>query len=211
MTAEPARGAGEAPEEREVKLRVGDDFAMPGLEDLGGASVADEGERLLVAVYWDTDALDLARAGVGVRHRNGTWTYKGRSRRDGHAVVREEREVEGCDGERLPDELRAVVAESADLALLHPVATVQTRRRTLRISRRNESIELVTDHVTVRDGERSAAMFSEVEVEYDRGSENLAGAVVARLIDGGAVVDGTAKYVRALRALGHHPPDVWQQ
>src|ERR1035437_9773714 len=202
MTAEPARRAGEAPEEREVKLRVGDDFAMPGLEDLGGASVADEGERRVVGGEWGSGDL---------RPRNGTWTYKGRSRRDGHAVVREEREVEGCDGERLPDELRAVVAESADLALLHPVAPVQTRRRTLRISRGNESIELVTDHVTVRDGERSAATFSEVEVEYDRGSENLAGAVVARLIDGGAVVDGTAKYVRALRALGHHPPDVWQQ
>ncbi len=197
------------PEEREVKLRVGDDFAMPGLEDLG-ASVADEGETLLVAVYWDSDGLDLAKAGVGVRHRNGTWTYKGRSRRDGNAVVREEREVEGGDGDRLPDELLAVLATSAEVALLHPIATVQTRRWTLRMRRGDESVELVRDRVSVRDGERSAATFSEVEVEYDRASASLAGEVVARLIDGGAVVDGTAKYVRALRALGHHPPDVGQ-
>ena len=199
------------PEEREVKLRVGADFVLPDLADDGATTIVDEGENLLVAVYWDTDGLDLAGAGVGLRHRNGTWTYKGRSRRDGDAVVREEREVEAADDAHLPDALLAMVGQSADPASVHPIATVRTRRRTLRLQRGDQSVEVVSDHVTVCDGDRPVATFSEVETEYSRDSQGLADRVVARLVEAGAVVDGTAKVVRALRALGHNPPEVWER
>lgn len=200
--------AGATPEERETKLTVADDFTMPGLDALPGVTADDEGERQLDAVYWDSDDLRLAHAGVGLRHRNGVWTFKGRSRRDGDAVVREEIEV-AARGDAIPVPLSARVAMCCDPASLHPVAVVRTRRHTWRVSRGGASAEVVHDRAVVHSADGAAVhSFTEVEVEADAAGAGLADAVAALLVARGAAVDTTPKYIRALRALGYDPPPV---
>ncbi|HSP64608.1 MAG TPA: CYTH domain-containing protein [Candidatus Deferrimicrobium sp.] len=202
-----AMGGGGGAEEREVKLAVAADFALPALADLAHVTVSDRGDDRLRAVYWDTDDLALAHAGVGLRHRNGVWTYKGRSRRDGDAVVREECE-ETAPGDAIPDALRGRVEQWVDPAALHPVAELDTMRRQLDVVDGGQTVEVVHDRVSILDGGRVVSRFAEVEVEFKPSGQELADRVVALLRDGGAVVDTTPKYLRALRALGHHPPEM---
>lgn len=200
-------GSHDGVEEREVKLAVPADFAIPDLSHLAGVTTVDSGDETLHADYWDSEDLALARAGVGMRHRNGTWTYKGRSRREGDAVVREELEVAG-DRASVPPPLVARITEWVDPDALRPIASLRTVRRRIDVTAAGESVELVHDRVTVLDGDRVAATFAEAEVEYPAGSERLAGRVVGTLTAAGALVDPTPKYVRALRALGRDPPEV---
>lgn len=192
-------------EEREVKLAVPAGFVLPSLDELGDVTTHDHGENHLRAVYWETDDLVLARAGVGVRHRNGVWTFKGRSRLEGEAVVREEVELEGPAGS-IPAALRRRLATWVDVGALRPIAQLRTVRRQIDVSCATLSAELVHDRVSVRDGAREVAFFEEVEVEFAAESLPLADRIVRLLIDHGAAVDPTAKLVRALRALGHEPP-----
>lgn len=199
--------AGGRAEECEVKLAVPEDFALPALAQLGEVAISDRGDERLRAVYWDSDDLALAHGGVGLRHRNGVWAYKGPSRRDGDAVVREEVEVR-ASGESIPNAMRARVRGCADPAALHPVAEVDTLRHQVDISDGPSSVELVHDRVTILDGARVVSTFEEVEVEFDPAGKGLADRVVRLLVDAGAVVDTTPKYVRALRALGYAPPEV---
>ncbi|MBJ7594801.1 MAG: CYTH domain-containing protein [Candidatus Dormibacteraeota bacterium] len=206
MTDAPG-ASGPAAEEREVKLAITEDFVLPSMTALEGVSVVDQGDNHLHAVYWDSDDLDLAHTGVGLRHRNGVWTYKGRSRREGDAVVREELEIE-AGGERIPEAMRACVVQWIDPAMLHPVAELDTVRHQVDVADASGSVELVHDRVTVRDGARTVSRFAEVEVEHAADGQALADRMVALLLARGAVVDTTPKYLRALRALGHDPPEV---
>jgi inorganic triphosphatase YgiF len=201
-------GRSGAGEEREVKLAVPDDFVLPGLSDLAGVVVVDRGDVRLRAVYWDNDDLTLCRAGVGLRHRNGVWAYKGGSRRDGDAVVREEVEIPAA-GEDIPPGMRGRVQRWVDVAALHPVAELDTLRHQVDVVDAPRRAEVVHDRVSVRDGDRVVSSFAEVEVEFERDSQALADRVVSLLVARGAVVASTAKYLRALRALGHDPPEVW--
>jgi inorganic triphosphatase YgiF len=192
-------------EEREVKLMVADDFVLPSLSDLDGLTAVDAGDELLRAVYWDTDELALARAGVGVRHRNGIWAFKGRSRRDGDAVVREELEV-AAGSDSIPPEMRSRLEEWVDPSAVHPVAHLDALRRRFDVAAGTARVELVHDRVSVVDGTSVVAHFAEVEVEFTAEDNPLADRLVRLLIENGAVVDTTSKYVRALRALGHDLP-----
>lgn len=205
MDATRREGAGV--DEREVKLAVAEDFELPALTGLDGVTAVDRGEERLRAVYWDTDGLALAHAGVGLRHRNGVWTYKGRSRREGDAVVREELEV-SADGGSIPPEMCARVGEWVEPAALHPVAELDTMRHHVDLAQADSTAELVHDRVRVLEGARVVASFAEVEVEHGRASQELADRVVRLLVASGAAVDTTPKYFRALRALGQRPPDV---
>jgi inorganic triphosphatase YgiF len=202
-TGAPADGV----EEREVKLAVTDDFVIPPISDLGGPVAVDAGEQLLRSVYWDTDDLQLARAGVGVRNRNGIWAFKGRSRREGDAVVREELEVAG-DADSIPSQVRARLEQWVDPHSVHPVAQLDTLRRTIDIAGGSARAELVHDRVSVVDGARVVARFDEVEVEFNADSSALAERVVNLLQGHCAVVDARPKYLRALSFLGHDPPDL---
>lgn len=196
--------SGEAAEEREVKLSVPDDFVLP-LSQLDPLIAVDHGEELLRSVYWDTDDLALARAGVGVRHRNGIWTFKGRSRRDGHAVVREELEI-AAPGESIPPVVRSRLGSLVDPSTLHTAATLDNVRHRLDVTHGTERVELVHDRVSVLDGTRVVARFTEVEVEFSPRAQTITDRLVRILVAHGAVVDTTPKYARALRALGHEPP-----
>jgi inorganic triphosphatase YgiF len=194
-------------EEREVKLAVPDGWRLPSLTQLDGVTATDRGDERLQAVYWDTDDLGLARAGVGLRHRNGTWGFKGSSRREGDALVREEVEVvAGIDN--IPPAVRARCEAFVDLTALHPIAELDTMRHTIDVRSSESQVELVHDRVTVIDGDRVVARFAEVEVEFAIAAQQLADRLVRLLVDGGAVVDTIPKYVRALRALGRDAPGV---
>lgn len=196
-----------AAEEREVKLAVPDGWQLPSLTQLDGVTATDRGDERLHAVYWDTDDLGLARAGVGLRHRNGTWGFKGTSRREGDALVREEVEVvAGIDN--IPHLVRERCQLFVEIPALHPVAELDTMRHTVDIRDAESRVELVHDRVTVIDGNRVVARFAEVEVEFAVTAQQLADRLVRMLVDGGAVVDTIPKYVRALRALGRDAPGV---
>ena len=196
----------DAIEEREVKLAVVEDFELPALSGVDGVTCVDRGDERLRAVYWDGDDLELARAGVGLRHRNGVWAFKGRSRLEGDAVVREEVELSG-GGAAIPGTMCARAARWIDPAMLHPIAELDTVRHLVDVSRGPDSVELVLDRVRVVDAAGGVvARFAEVEVEHDAASQALADRVVTAMVAAGAVVDTTPKLVRALRALGHDPP-----
>ncbi|HWF58287.1 MAG TPA: CYTH domain-containing protein [Candidatus Dormibacteraeota bacterium] len=205
MREEAAGASGAAVEEREVKLAVPDDFVLPSLSGLDSLTTLDEGEEVLRSVYWDTGDLALVRAGVGVRHRNGIWTFKGPSRRDGDAVVREELEV-AAPGDVIPALVRSRIGPLLDPSTLHPVVTLDNLRHRLDVRDGAGSAELVHDRVAVLDGARVVARFTEVEVEFSPAGQAIADSLVHLLLAHGAVVDPTPKYARALRALGLDPP-----
>jgi hypothetical protein len=59
------------PEEREIKIPVGDDFLLPDLDGVvDRTSAVDRGMVELSATYWDTDSLTLLHAKLGLRHRS---------------------------------------------------------------------------------------------------------------------------------------------
>ena len=72
------------PEEREVKIPVSVEFALP---DLGGVvdgvRAVDRGSVELSATYWDTDDLTLLRAMLGTavsQRARGGWSMDAQSR-----------------------------------------------------------------------------------------------------------------------------------
>lgn len=188
-------------EEREVKLTAPHGWTLPDLAALPGVAVDDHGEHLLHAVYWDTDDLALVRSGIGLRHRNGTWALKGRTGRDGDAVVRSEHEVEGAAG-AIPTEMHEALCAVVTVAALHPVVEVDTLRHTLVLRRGDDAVEVVLDVVTVLSATATVERYTAVEVEYALSETAFAAEVVTVLRAAGAAVDPTSKYLRALRAVG---------
>ncbi|MHB1446559.1 MAG: CYTH and CHAD domain-containing protein [Acidimicrobiales bacterium] len=69
-----------SPIERELKLDVGPDFHLPDVTTVPGLSMVTKPEKTLVASYYDTSGLDLARWGATLRYRasgaSGEWTVK---------------------------------------------------------------------------------------------------------------------------------------
>lgn len=203
-------------EERETKLGVDAGFVFP---DLGaeGLRVADRGEEVLDAVYWDTPDLRLAAAAHGLRHRHGAggggrWTLKGPSRLEGDAVVRSEVEVEG-DGEAVPGALLARLPAGADPRMLRPCLWLRTRRhrRDVLDEDGRRALEIVDDTVAILDaGGEVADRFREVEVELiEAGAAALAARAVSALRRAGAGPPVTmSKLVRGLRVLGHDVGDI---
>ena len=203
-----------APLEREVKLQVGEDFALPELDGVAGLRAANRGVHVLEAAYWDTDSMDLYRLGYGMRYRTtdgaaGTWTVKGNTTNDGPALVREESDVEG-EPDHPPDAAVRLIAGDVDASRLRPVAWLRTERHIVDLLDGGGAqwAEVADDRVAVLDGDRVVTTFREVEVEI-KGSpdERRLAAVIDRLRDAGAEQPAaTSKYVRALRALGRVTP-----
>src|SRR5579864_3325064 len=141
--------------EREVKLEVADGYALPDLNGIEGMRTADRGVRVLHATYWDTEGLDLLRAGFGLRHRttdgaHGTWTLKGESATAGDALVREETEVPGDPARPAEDALKPLPPSLRGSAL-QPVATLRTERHIVDLLDADGSrwAELADDRVDV--------------------------------------------------------------
>ncbi|HKR99505.1 MAG TPA: CYTH domain-containing protein [Candidatus Dormibacteraeota bacterium] len=194
--------------EREVKLRVPEGFELPAFDGIEVQAI-NRGSHVLDATYWDTDSLALFNSDHGLRHRtrdggDGTWTVKGPSTRNGDAVEREEVELPG-DAGVLPDALVGQLADIVRGEQLQPVAVIRTVRQVIDLMTADDRHlgELVDDRVVVLDTDgRERSRFRELELEYkgDAGSE--LNPVLERLQAAGASVDTTAKYARALQALG---------
>jgi len=157
--------------ELELKFSAPADFAAGALTSQAGIEeIAELPAINLSAVYYDTDDLRLARAGVTLRYRTGddngdAWTLKLPT--PDTRELRDEVVINEASGSSLPDEARRLTTAFARGAELHRVARLRTRRRrwSLRESGGRELAELVDDRVSVLDGRRVTQRFHELEVE----------------------------------------------
>ena len=201
--------------EREVKMGAWAGFDLPALDGVvDHVSAVTRPPRTLVAVYYDTVDLRLARWGVTVRHRSGdtaAWTVKLPEGDDGPALVRRELSFDG-PASRMPDAAASLIVAYVRGAPLLPVARIRTVRAAVELLDAEGAVvaEVVDDEVSVLHGGRVAARFREVEVEAgQRVPDGLLEAVVARLRDAGAgAPDPTPKVIRALGARALEPPEI---
>jgi len=188
------------------------------LPDLDGAAdditSVSRVPRTLMAVYYDTADLRLARWGVTVRHRTGDksgWTVKLPEGENGPALVRRELNFDGPAG-RMPTGAASLILAYARHTPLVPVARIRTVRTGIDLRDHEGALvaEVVDDEVSVLHGGRVATRFREVEVELgQRPPAGLLDTVVARLRKAGAgVPDSMPKVIRALGARALAPPEV---
>ncbi len=199
--------------EREIKLTAPPAVVLPPLSDpLAGVVAEPAGTRYLLATYYDTADLRLARAGASLRHRNDEgWAVKlsagerrGRLDRDTFAFDGDETEPPAA----ALDLVRALIRAAPVTA----VARLRTTRRAVRL-RTTQGIaigEVVDDDVTVLGADAPVRAFRELEFELvDDAPEAQAASIVARLRAAGAgPPDPTPKIVRALGPKAAEPPDV---
>src|SRR3954467_4593624 len=200
--------------EIERKYRASRGLVLP---DLTGrvpsvASIDAPVSHRMVAVYYDTPDLRLAREGITLRHRTGGsddgWHLKLPLGPMANGV-REEMQLPG-DGSEPPDQLRQLVSAYVRFAFVQPAATLVTDRQTLVL--RDEAgaslAELVDDQVTVQGVGRVSAGFREIEVEDCGGGPDVLSAVSDVLQVAGAVGgEFRPKLVRSLGARAPAPPD----
>jgi CHAD domain-containing protein len=212
--------------EEELKFGVHGRFQLPDLPAaLGdGHRVAEEGRRVLTAIYYDTADLRLARLGITLRHRTGEdgppWHLKlPKGATSAGATVREEIAVDG-PADAPPTALTSLVTAWVRTEPLVAVATLRTDRDVYRLDAVDGRTlaELVDDTVEVCDGRGLLAdggvrtTFREIEVER-KADGKQAGRVLQAAADAlaaaGAVRGaGTPKLVRALGRRATAPPDL---
>jgi inorganic triphosphatase YgiF len=171
----------------------------------------------MLATYYDTADLALARAGVTLRHRRGEpgdpWTVKLAGAAAGSAIVRNELVFAGAPG-RIPAQVADVVRALVRGRSLAPVARLRTVRtvRELRDDAGNVVVEIADDRVTAYEGRRRVARFRELEVELKSegaSQRRVLDGVVERLVDVGAERSRPmSKLVRALGPAARAPADV---
>jgi len=190
-------------------------FELPALDDAAEElTCVARAPRTLVAVYYDTADLRLARWGVTVRHRTGDgdgWTVKLPEGEDGPALVRRELTFEGA-ASRMPQGAASLILAYTRNTPLIPVARIRTVRTGVDLRDREGAVvaEVVDDEVSVLHGGRVATRFREVEVELgQRPPAGLLDTLVARLRTAGAgEPDTMPKVIRALGARALGPPEV---
>jgi CHAD domain-containing protein len=179
--------------EVEDKFRVHSRFKLPDLAQAPTlARVAAPRTSTLIATYYDTEDLRLAREGITMRYRHGDgsdgWTLK-LPVAAARLGVREEMTA-AADPDHLPDDFRSLVTAYVRSSELAPRATLRTQRTTYDAHGDDDELlaEIVDDHVEALNGDRSVARFREVEVE-DRGG-------------GSTVLDEIGDVLRAAGAVG---------
>jgi len=177
--------------EREWKYDAAPGAALPDLAGLPRVAVATEPEdETLEAVYHDTAAFDLARAGITLRHRSGGgdagWHLK-LPLRPG-----ERTELRLPPGGELPAEFHDLLTARVRGRPLRPVAHITTRRlrRSLQDRAGANLAEVVVDAVTAETLGETTTMtrWGEVEVELAEdgaGGRKLLEAADRRLRKGG--------------------------
>ena len=198
----------------------------------GVASVSQQGERLLDAVYYDTADLRLIGAGITLRRRTGGqdagWHLKlpaGADTRDeirlpltGHPGKPSIGAASGTAGRRtttpparadgaVPKELAALVRAYTRDEALAPVVHIQTGRRVLRLlDQASQTLaEIAADHVSAERADGSAATsWDEIEAELVSGDPELLKAIDTRLRKAGARPAAAATKLQ--RALGGRLP-----
>jgi CHAD domain-containing protein len=197
--------------ELELKFSAPADFAADALTSQAGIEeIAELPALRLSAVYYDTDDLRLARAGVTLRYRTGddngaSWTLKLPALDT--PELRDEVVITQANGNNVPDEARRLTTAFARGAELRRVARLRTRRRrwSLRELGGRELAELVDDRVSVLDGRRVTQRFHELEIEAR--SSDLAG---LRRIEAALSQMGfapTSQSPKVFRALGPRAAD----
>ncbi|GAA3459311.1 CYTH and CHAD domain-containing protein [Saccharothrix longispora] len=178
--------------ETERKYEAPGGTALPDLAGLPGVTaVAGPEELRLEAVYYDTEDLRLARAGLTLRRRTGGDDAGWHLKLPVGVDTREEvRLPPGRAAKRPPKELASLVQVHARGDELSPVARIRTtRHRWQLVDAKGELLaEVVEDLVSgqaVADGS-TADSWREIEVELgDRGDAALLDRVEARLSEAG--------------------------
>jgi inorganic triphosphatase YgiF len=184
---------------REIELKLSVDpesiETLPRHPLLAQARKAPEQGGSLYAVYFDTQAQDLRRAGLSLRlRRQGDgWvqTIKADSGAKGPVMDRDEWET-AVDGEAL--DWRAAegtalgqLLERSDLKdRIRPAFTVTTDRKAFLIHRNRTRIELVLDRAEIAAGGRSRR-FGEIELEVKRGKPNAVFGMALALVEAAPV------------------------
>jgi CHAD domain-containing protein len=194
------------PEHRETerKYEAAERTRLPPMRDLPGVTKVARPVRLdLEAVYFDTEDLALAAAGVTLRRRTGGddagWHVK-LPAADG---ARDEIQAPlGRATRTVPKTLRSVVQVHLRGRPLAPVATVRTLRRTHRLLGDEGRVlaevcdDTVSAHTTSGD---EPTTWREWEVEVVAGAPDLLDAADTLLRDvGAAPADATSKLTRVL-------------
>ncbi len=208
--------------EVERKLRVHGLYRLPDLAVSVPDVVVAVHEQPTIdhtAVYYDTGDLRLARSRITLRRREGGvddgWHLKlpGEPGQPGTAdgTVRDEVQLPLTDAATPPTALTDLVLAITRGVDVEPVATLRTERRPYLVLGADEHLvaEVTDDTVSVLDGPHVAARFRELEVETRDGSDDEIAAVVAALVESGAIEGGLpSKAVRALGPAATAPPDV---
>ncbi len=210
----------ETQREVERKLRVHALFRLPPLSGVtwGAASVDPQPMFTMRNIYFDTADLRLFRWGVTLRRREGGpdegWHMK-LPVEGADGGTRDELRVPLTDAMTVPVELSSVVTALVREGDLVPVVTLRTERTPIRLmdAHGRMTAELVDDTVAVLDGDRTAAIFREIEVEGvadEEGNIDLSvlDDVVAALVEHGAVPGTLSKAAAALGPRTSAPPDV---
>jgi inorganic triphosphatase YgiF len=183
--------------ETELKFEVGVDFVLPDLSAVAdGAAVSAPEVYHLVASYFDTADLRLAKARITLRRRTGGSDAGWHLKLPVTAGTRRELQLplaDGDDGAAVPAQLRSQVAACIRDEPLQVVAVLETRRTVLRLTGLGgETLaEVADDAVTGRvpaagDAPGGPATWREIEVELVSGGPELLAAAGARLRTAGA-------------------------
>src|SRR4051794_2039182 len=184
--------------EREIKLEAPEGFELPELE----------GRRLrskrLIAAYYDTADLRLARTGITLRYRRegrarGRWQLK-----LPHADGRLEVAFAG-DADAPPGEVTALLVAAVRDAPLERVCAMETRRSGVRVARDGEPLaDVLVDEVTA-DVENAARLhFRELEVEAIDGASDADLRRIAKTLRRAGAVRSDER-PKLFRALGFEP------
>ncbi|MFK4083959.1 CHAD domain-containing protein [Kribbella sp. NPDC020789] len=200
--------------EIETKYDVDESTHLPALHELPGvASVAQPVELELEAVYWDTEAFDLAANQVTLRRRTGGeddgWHVKFPK---GSGARLEVRYPLGRSTQKVPIAIvRTVRVHVRDKELI-PAVTLQTRRVLHRLLDADGVVlaELADDHVTATTVGGEPQQWREWEVELVSGDRDLLQAAETVLRAAGA--EPAAGPSKLARALGDRVPvgDTWE-
>jgi len=202
--------------EIERKFDVDSETIFPSLGDVDGvSSVSQPTELELVAVYFDTAGLDLARNGMTLRRRTGGddagWHLKVPRAQDTRT---EHRQPLGRATKSVPQGLLPPVRAIVRDRRLAPVARVNTHRREYTLLD-EDSTALATvcdDAVEAErlDGQGDVLGWREWEVELVDGDQGVLEAIEARLLDVGAIkASADSKLGRVLgEAVPAAPPKV---
>ncbi len=209
--------------EREIKLAVPPEFALPALADSDAGLEVGPGVAVeLDATYFDTDDLRITRAGGSLRYREPEgWTVKLPVTVDDAApdmLVRVEHHVAGPAPDR-----RRIGPPAAALDLVRartrgapvvPIAMVRTTRAIVPLRAVDGTVlgEVVDDRfsarLTGRDSDEQELREVEVELTSDATAVHRS-AILTRLRAAGAgAADPTPKIVRVLGTPARAPADV---
>jgi inorganic triphosphatase YgiF len=204
--------------ETELKFEVTAGFVLPDLGGLADVVAVTEPETfLLVATYFDTADLRLAKARITLRRRTGGSDAGWHLKLPVTAGTRRELQVPlGDDAATVPAQLAAQVSAWVRDEALQVVAVLETRRTVRRLAGRGGEIlaEVADDAVTGRvpgcgDATARPATWREIEVELVGGGPEILTAARARLTAAGARPSSAASKLGRLlgpQAVGTQRP-----